>query len=330
MILDLPKFVASERSYWTELESALDRLESEPGRRPALEALRRLYYLYQRASADLAKMATFSSEPETRRYLESLVARAYAEIHETRELRRRLDPRRWFAEEFPCAFRRHFRAFWLALGITLAGTAFGAFAILVDPEAKAVIMPFEGLQENPSARVAREEQAKVDRLRNRKTTFAAQLMTHNTQVAFTTLALGMTWGVGTILLLFYNGVTLGAVCADYVHAGQLRFLMGWLMPHGVVEIPAILLAGQAGLVLAGALIGWGTRAQITDRLRAVSRDLLTLALGIAVLLVWAGVIEAFLSQYHEPVIPYPLKIAFGAVELCALFLYLGRSGTSAR
>jgi uncharacterized membrane protein SpoIIM required for sporulation len=261
--------------------------------------------------------------------LESVVARAYAEIHESRESLRRLNLWHWFAIELPQTFRRHSRAFWLAVGITIAGAAFGVLALRIDTEAKAVIMPFSGLNEDPSVRVSREERAQVDHLRNRKTGFAAQLMTHNTQVAFTTLALGMTWGVGTIVVLFYNGVTLGAVCADYIHAGQSTFLMGWLMPHGVIEIPAILLGGQAGLILAGALIGWGTSRPRGERLRGISRDLLTLIIGIALLLVWAGIVEAFLSQYHEPVVPYALKIAFGTIELLALILYLGRGGTSA-
>ena len=329
MILDLPRFLAAERRYWTELEAALDRIESDPSRRPELDEIKDLHYLYQRASADLARIATFSSEPETRRYLESLVARAYAEIHESRESRRRVNVRRWLAQELPQTFRRHVRAFWLAVAVTLAGCAFGVLALRIDPGAKAVIMPFAGLMESPAKRVTREEHAKEDRLHGVKTTFAAELMTHNTQVAFFTLALGMTWGVGTIVTLFYNGVTLGAVAADYVHAGQSNFLMGWLLPHGAAEIPAILLAGQAGFILAGALIGWGTSVSRGQRLRSVSRDVLTLILGMSLLLVWAGIIEAFFSQYHEPVIPYALKIAFGAVELTALTLYLGRSGSSA-
>jgi len=329
MILDLPRFLSTERRYWTELEQALDRIQSEPDRRPGLDEIKALHYFYQRASAGLAKLATFSSEPETRRYLESLVARAYAEIHESREARRRLHIRRWFAQELPQCFRRHVRAFWLAVAITLAGAAFGVLALRIDPEAKAVIMPFQGLMENPAARVAREEHATNDRLQGVKTTFAADLMTHNTRVAFFTLALGMTWGFGTVLILFYNGITLGAVCADYVQAGQSNFLMGWLLPHGAAEIPAILLAAQAGFVLAGALIGWGTSVPRGQRLRSVSRDVLTLVMGMSLLLVWAGIIEAFFSQYHQPVIPYALKISFGLVELAALALYLGRSGATA-
>ncbi len=154
-------------------------------------------------------------------------------------------------------------------------------------------------------------------------------MTHNTQVALLTMALGMTFGFGTIVVLFYNGVILGAVAFDYVHGGQTIFLMGWLLPHGVIEIPAILVGGQTGFVIAYALIGWGSRISRADRLRAVSRDVVTLAGGMSVMLVWAGIVEAFLSQYHEPVIPYGLKIAFGLVEAVLLVLFLTRAGAKA-
>ncbi len=151
-------------------------------------------------------------------------------------------------------------------------------------------------------------------------------MTHNTQVTLLTIALGMTFGVGTVAVLFYNGVVLGAVALDYVQGGQTTFLLGWLLPHGVIEIPAILVGGQTGFVIAYALIGWGSRVSRADRLRAISRDVVALAGGAAILLVWAGIIEAFLSQYHEPVIPYGLKIAFGLIEALLLTLFLTRAG----
>jgi hypothetical protein len=94
----------------------------------------------------------------------------------------------------------------------------------------------------------------------------------------------------------------------------------------VIEIPAILIAGQAGLVLAYALVGWGRRVPLAARFREVSRDLTTLIFGVGLMLVWAGFIEAFLSQYHEPIIPYEAKIAFGLIELAVLCLFLARSG----
>ena len=115
MIIDLQKFSATERPAWQELEKLLDRIEGDPVFKLNLNQARRFHYLYERASADLARLVTFSSEPELRRYLESLVARAYTEIHETRSDRKRFSPWHWFLHTLPQTFRRHARAFWLSL-----------------------------------------------------------------------------------------------------------------------------------------------------------------------------------------------------------------------
>jgi uncharacterized membrane protein SpoIIM required for sporulation len=328
VIVDLQKFVANERPFWNELEQWLNRIEAEPDARLTLQQVEQFHHLYRRTAADLAKITTFSSEPETRRYLENLVARAYGEIHETRERQRRFFPLEWFFQTWPQTFRRHVRAFYLSLAITLAGCAFGGLAIAFDPDSKPVLMPFSHLMQDPRQRVAEEESSTDDELAGHKTSFSAELMTHNTQISIFTLALGMTWGVGSIIMLFYNGVILGAVAVDYIRAGETKFLLGWLMPHGVIEIPAILIAGQAAFVLAGALIGRGTRAKLRTRLREVSGDIATLIFGVGLMLVWAGFIEAFLSQYHEPVIPYDAKIAFGCLELMLLAAFLARSGAN--
>lgn len=329
MIIDLRKFIAVEKPFWEELEAHLDRLDRESERSCwDLETVRRFHYLYQRASADLAKVKTFSAEPEMRQYLESLVARSYGEIHSIRERSVRFSPLRWFFVTFPQTFRRHSGAFVLAALLMFAGAVLGSFALLLEEDAKEIIMPFPHLLGDPSDRVAEEEARDGRHLAGGKTSFSAMLMTHNTRVAITTLAMGITWGVGTVIILFFNGVILGAVSLDYILAGELVFLIAWLLPHGAIEIPAILVAGQAGLVLAVALIGKGNRATLRQRMRAVSGDLVTLIFGVAILLIWAGIVEAFLSQYHYPVLPYWVKIGFGLVQLILLTLFLVKSGAS--
>ncbi len=326
MIIDLEKFMRQERKCWGELEAILDKLERDLAYRMDLEEVNHFHYLYRRTSADLGKIMTFAAEPDMRRYLESLVRRAYAEIHESRERSHRFAPAQWFFHTFPRTFRRHVRLFWLALAIVAAGGAFGSVAMGLDPGAKEVLIPFHHLRGDPSERVAQEEQASGDRLEGAKAQFSAILMTHNTKLSIFSLALGMSWGIGTVLLLFYNGVLLGAIAADYCLAGETRFLLGWLLPHGSIEIPAFVLAGQAGLLLAVTLIGRGSRIPMRMRLREVSGDLVTLICGVAIMLVWAGIVEAFLSQYHEPVIPAGAKIGFGVVELLLLAVFLARSG----
>ena len=328
MIIDVAKFVEGQRGTWRELEKVLEGIENDPHARWTLEEVRRFHFLYEKTSADLAKLSTFAFSPEIVRYLESLVARAYGEIHEERDRGQRASFRRWFVSGFPNAFRRHIGAFWVALAVTLAGVVLGAAAVRMDPQAREVLLPFDFPNETPGQRVEREETAKKDRLGGQHSTFSAYLMTHNIRVSLFTLAFGMTAGIGTSLSLFYNGTILGAISADYVLAGQTTFLLGWLLPHGSIEIPAIVIAGQAGFVLGGALLGWRSRAPLRARFRAISQDLLTLIGGLALMLVWAGMVEAFFSQFHEPVLPYSLKIAFGVVELVLLYLYLGWAGRS--
>jgi uncharacterized membrane protein SpoIIM required for sporulation len=66
--------------------------------------------------------------------------------------------------------------------------------------------------------------------------------------------------------------------------------------------------------------------RVRARLRETAPDLATLIAGVAVMLVWAGIVESFFSQYHEPVLPYWIKIAFGVLELNCLALFFWRAG----
>ncbi len=335
VIIDLERFVSAERGYWDELETRLDALDQHGSRDGGLDlaAAERLHYLYQRAAGDLARLDTFSSERDLRRTLGALVARAYAEIHSQTGRGRAFDwrsPWRWLAGTFPRTFRRHLAAFWLTVAITLLGMGFGAFAVAIDREARTATMLYGHDRMTPSERVAEENEDRGEHLAGHKASFSGYLMANNIGVSIKALALGLTWGVGTVIVLFYNGVTTGAICFDYIHDGQGVFLAGWLLPHGSIEFPAILLAGQAGLVLGGAIIGWGRRVPLRQRLTAIRADLVTLIGGVAVMLVWAGIVEAFFSQYHEPVLPYWLKIVFGTAELICLTFFLSLAGGDVR
>ncbi len=331
MILDLERFIARDRAKWQELESVLKRFEQDRFYRPSVEESLRLFDLYQHCAASLARLEE-ASQPELTGFLEALVARAYAQIHSVRK-RNKLRPLHWFTETLPIVFRRQFRAFALATILLAAGSATGIALLQLDRDAKSVLMPFPHLLNDPNERVKQEEKDRGKQISGHQIAFSASLMTHNMSVAFFSMAAGMTFGIGTVLMLFANGVDLGAVCADYIHAGEGKFLLGWLLPHGAFEIPALLVASQAGLSLASALIGWRTRLSRSQRLRTVTSDVFHLSMGAAVMLVWAGLIEAFISQYHEPVLPYSAKILFGLIELALLawfFVRAGRKGENTR
>jgi uncharacterized membrane protein SpoIIM required for sporulation len=248
-------------------------------------------------------------------------------MHEVRGRRVRFHPFHWLTRTVPRTFRRHYIAFIMSCTITLVGAAFGAGAVGFDADAKNVLLPFPHLLVDPSDRVAYEERDNaINPFEGIKAQGTSMYFVNNTKVSITAMALGVTWGAGTTLVLFTNGILLGAVVLDYFRAGEGMFLTGWLLPHGSVEIPGILIAGQAGLLLGSAIIGWRSRLTLRGRLREITPDLVTLVFACGCIMAWAGVIEAFFSQYHEPVLPYWIKITFGTVQFICFWAFLLLAG----
>ena len=162
--------------------------------------------------------------------------------------------------------------------------------------------------------------------------FSGQLMANNIRVGILALALGADvgrWGPSVVDRFLQRG-----------HHG--RAVPG-LPARGSGRVPGGLAAaarvhrdprhhawpGRRGSILGGAVIGWGRRVPLRARLAAIRTDLVTLILGVALMLVWAGIVEAFFSQYHEPVLPYWLKIVFGSAEAVCLVMFLALGGRGA-
>ena len=319
MILDLERFRAHARPRWSKLEALLSAVESRPDRRLQPAEAEQLQELYAQTAADLNRVTHGALAPELRQYIERLMARAYAELYYAPPARSRIwQPRRWLRifTAFPEAFRRQYRHFALAVLITLLGSTFGGLAVLYDPASVDVLLPADYLR-NPGQRVEQESKGQNRHLNSTEieAAFSAELITHNIQVALLAAALGVTFGIGTALLLFENGVLLGAVAVRYTQQGFGLFVTAWLLPHGAFEIPSILIAG---FYLARLLL---RRREDRDMRRAMS-EWLVLTGGLALMLVWAGLMEAFFSQHHAPVLPYGLKVAVGAAELLLLTIYL--------
>jgi len=322
VILDLERFQAQARPRWNSLDSLLAALEGRPDRRMNPVEAEQLQELYTQAAADLNRVTHGALAPELRRYLERLVARAYAELYYVPPKRSELwQWRRWLRSftAFPEAFRRQSRYFALAVLITTLGCAMGGLAVRYDPASVDLLLPAEYLRD-PGKRVHEEEQGQNRHMNSAQVeaAFSAQLIRHNIQVALLAAALGVTFGIGTALLLFENGVVLGAVAVRYTQQGFGLFVAAWLLPHGVFEIPSILIAGQAGFYLARLLL----RRREDRNLRESMREWLLLIGGLAMMLTWAGIMEAFFSQHHEPELPYGFKVAVAVAELALLTVYL--------
>jgi uncharacterized membrane protein SpoIIM required for sporulation len=144
------------------------------------------------------------------------------------------------------------------------------------------------------------------------------IMTNNLSVSFAMFAGGITGGLYTIILLVFNGVELGVVGAATERAGMALQLWSFVAPHGVLELPAIFIAGGAGLEIARGLLFPGLLPR-RDSLEIAGSRAARLLLGTVPMLVVAGVIEGFFSPSGAPV---AAKFALAAVLFAALLSYL--------
>lgn len=320
------RFIAEGEARWRELEVLLARADSVGVRRMSAQEVRRLAALYRRVCGDLVYARSRVVSADVVEPLNALVARAYGHVHVRRGLRLR-EAGEFLASGFPRTFRAHRRVFAAAALAFLLGAGAGAAALHVEPAARSVLLPFGHDRVDPAERVARDE-GRGAAASGEAASFSAFLFTHNLRVTFLCFALGLTFGVGTLALLFYNGVGLGALAYAYHEAGVGLFFWAWILPHGVPELFETILAGTAGLLLGHALAlpGELTRG---EALRRAAREGARLVIGGAPILLVAGLVEGTVSQLHAPTLPYAAKLTFAGLLFVALVVYLALAGRRA-
>jgi uncharacterized membrane protein SpoIIM required for sporulation len=317
--MEMAEFIASRRPRWEKLERLLDQSETRGLRGLSLEDARTLGKLYRAVSSDLLWVRARSGSADVSAYLNDLVGRAYALTYPGRRPRF-ADVWGFVARGFPALFHREVRMYLAAVLLFLAGGGFGYLGMLVDPEAAHYLVPAEHLDLDPVQRAADEARGE-GMTADQQAHFSSYLFTHNIQVAFLAFALGVTLGLGTAIMLFVNGLFLGALAQVYAAKGMAGWFWAWILPHGIPEVTAICIAGAAGLVIARGLVAPKglTRGQAL-RLEAVTA--VKLLFGTLALFVLAGFIEGTVSQIHPPRLSVAFKVTFALVVGSGVYAYL--------
>jgi uncharacterized membrane protein SpoIIM required for sporulation len=316
--MNIERFLADRRPLWDQLDAMLQRADDIPLSR---DEMHELVGLYRRACSDLNRARSHTANPEILGHLNQLTGRAYRFIYRAgHEIPVRETIVRLITREIPSAFRKEKVAVLMAACAFLAGILFGSLAILIDPANGERLVPAMFFSESPKERVEKIEngEERIDNL-EKAAYFGASLYTHNIQVSFLAFSLGALTIVLGLAILFYNGVILGAIATLYVLDDVSVFFFAWVGPHGALEIPAIIFGGAAGLVAGRALLMPGNLSR-GAALRRVLPSIWRMIIGVALVLVLAGIIEGSFSQFSAKTVPYALKIAV------ALLLFTGLTG----
>lgn len=308
--MDIDRYIQRNEPTWRRLEQ-LSRTAARDVRKLDESEVTELVALYQRVSSHLSHARGQYRDPDLNARLSGILGEARVVIY-----RRRSSAigsvARFFTETFPAAVwgsRRYIVV--AALALFLPAAAMGVW-LYNSPTVLDAAVPPEMQQ-----LIADEEFAdyyRSDAAQN----FASYVTVNNIQVAFLAFALGILPIVGTGWILVFNGMNVGVMAAVMHRAGEGAQFWGLILPHGLLELSAICVAGAAGLRLGWSLVAPGdrTRAQAfrDEGLRAV-----VIVGGLAVCFVIAGFIEGFVTPSG---LPTALRIGVGAAALALFVVYV--------
>jgi uncharacterized membrane protein SpoIIM required for sporulation len=321
--MDLNTFIHAKQPDWRRLETLLVQIDGSGLAGLDVDDAREFANLYRSVSSDLVRARSLTGNPELLGYLNGLVGRAYAHIYATKRFGL-MRLWRFFAVDYPRLVRSEYRAIAFSTAIFFAGGLFGAGAMMVDADAGAYLLIDYHRNLDPSDRVEQEIE-RGGMSADHQAQFSTFLFTHNIQVTFLVFVLGLTFGVGTFITLFVNGLYLGSLAVNYHLDGVGTFFWAWILPHGVPELTAIFIAGGAGFIIGRVLWNPGRRTRAAA-LKLHAGRAVKLILGTTPILVVAGLIEGTISQMHPPLMPYWIKLLVAATMAVLLVLYLGFAG----
>jgi uncharacterized membrane protein SpoIIM required for sporulation len=302
--VDLDAYVLAHVHEWQRLEQ-LVRGGSLSGRESD-----ELVDLYQQVATHLSVVRTSAPDPSLVAHLSSLLAKARNKAVGTRVSSWR-GFAGFFTERFPAALYR-LRFWWLGC---LAGN------VVVT----AVMMLW--LLDHPNVEQSLFTPDEVDQLVNNDiegyystyaaSHFALQVWINNAWVTALCIAFGIL-GLPVLYLLYNNVANLAVLGSLMIRHDRGQLFWGLILPHGLLELTAVFVAGGVGLRLFWSWIEPGELTR-TQSIAREGRTAGTVSLGLVVVLMVSGAIEGFVTPSG---LPTWARVGIGVVAELAFLAYV--------
>ena len=313
------RWIEKRKPHWAKLEALLNQSRSSGLKSLSRSDLQELSLLYRQTAADLAAIREDRGSVHYARYVNQLLVRAHNTIYSGH----RASPMAvvsFFTKTYPIAFRRNLRHCALATVIFAIAGLVGAVLTYQNPDFKTKILGPQMVD------TIDRHQMWTHSIVGIKPVASSAIMTNNMSVGFTTFALGITAGLGTIYMMAFNGLLIGVIGVACYLSGMSVQLWSFVAPHGVLELPAIFIAGGAGFRIAQGLLFPGVLPR-RDSLARAGSEAVQLLVGTVPILIIAGLIEAFVSPTSLPI---SLKVSMAVALFVLLNVYLFGLGRHTR
>jgi uncharacterized membrane protein SpoIIM required for sporulation len=266
---------------------------------------------------DLGYSKTFYPHSKVTQYLNDLASRIYLTIYRNkREESSRIT--RFFKTELPLTIRRHHREILYAFLIFVGFAIMAAFSAAHDETFVRGVLG-DGYVEMTEDNISKGDPFGVYKHSNPLNMFA-YIALNNIYVSFQVFVWGIFLGLGTIYMLFTNGVMVGSFQYYFFakNLGWQSILVIWC--HGTLEISAIILSGAAGLILSNSILFPGSHKRLHSLMHG-AKDGLKLMIALVPILLVAAALEGFVTRYSYSTMPYWISILILAVSFIFIIWY---------
>jgi len=313
------RFIAKNEASWKALESFNLRVVKGGIKKLEPQDVKEFAHLFRLASHHLAYAKTHYPTSHVLPYLNKVLGVSHNYFY-VRKSRSTTDIKKYFLHTFPSTVRSTWGFWVLAMAFFMLGTIFASAYVVNDPYRLHEIMPGNW---GDGFVVGETPDLGDGAVPWEYSLMAAVITTNNIQVSFNAIVGGLLAGLGSVAILVYNGLIVGALFGFFHQAGaDMLVAYALVLPHGVIELMAIFLAGGCGLMLGKGLLLPGDYTR-KESLIMQAKSVAKLLPGIIALLVVAGIIEGYFTPL--PISPV-IKLVFAALTGVLLVLYF-RSGT---
>lgn len=305
-------WLEKRRAHWDRLERMLDQSQNQGLKSLTRTELQELGLLYRQAAADLSTLREDASGRSYARTLNLLLSRAHNTIY-TGQKSSAKGILHFYRSTYPQVFRRNLGLVSAACLLFIIGGVAGTLISVTHPAFMRQLLGPKMLETIDQHKMWTDSVVSV------KPLASSAIMTNNMSVSFAAFAFGITAGLGTIYMMVFNGIQIGAVGVACWFGGMSLPLWSFVAPHGVLELPAIFIAGGAGLRIAQGLLFPGLLSR-RDSVAHAGGEAVRLVLGVVPILIVAGTIEGFFSP--SPAIPWQMKFVTAAAIAVIFFSYL--------
>ncbi|MBU3074518.1 stage II sporulation protein M [Clostridium estertheticum] len=302
------QFIKINSDTWRELEDFSIIINKKGVKKLPSEDVVKFLQIFRSCSHNLAYATTHYPKSKVVSYLNSLVSKCHNHVYAVKKI----SPSsliKYITYDFPLLLKKYKWFIISSFSFFALGVILSMILVLINVNNASMFLPSDLISTIKSGNSGPKQW--------NSPLMSSNIMVNNISVSLKAFVMGITLGIGTIYVLFFNGALMGALTVlEYTYGNPINY-WSLILPHGIIELTAIFISGAAGLMIAKSMLLPGEYSRKHALIKG-AKESISLIIGVTFMLIIAGIIEGFFTPLN---ISESSKLIFAGVSAILLTVY---------